>query len=65
VDLDEILYGGDDIEGHIDSIRFNIIAPTIPRWRTFKPLRWLQRFNKLVDLDEILYGADDIEYCLL
>jgi hypothetical protein len=30
VDLDEILYGGDDIEGNLDAIFFNPIASTIP-----------------------------------
>jgi hypothetical protein len=58
VDLDEILYGGDDI-------LFNSVASTIPKWRTFKLLRWVLLLNRLVDLDEILYGGDDAEYCLL
>jgi hypothetical protein len=30
VDLDEILYGGDDTEGDLDAIFFNIVASTIP-----------------------------------
>jgi hypothetical protein len=33
--------------------------------RTFKLLRWVQLFNRLVHLGEILYGGSDIEYCLL
>jgi hypothetical protein len=65
VDLDEILYGGDGIEEDLDSILFNAVASTIPIWRTFKLLKWVQLFNQLVDLDEILYGGDGIEYCLL
>jgi hypothetical protein len=65
VDLDEILYGGDDIEDYLDSILFNAAALTIPKWRTFKLLRWVQLLNRLVDLDEILYGGAAIEYCLL
>jgi hypothetical protein len=65
VDLDEILYGGDDIEDDFDSILFNAVASTIPKWRAFKLLRWVQLLNQLVDLDEILYGGDGIEYCLL
>jgi hypothetical protein len=65
VDSDEILYGGDDIEGDLDFILFNAIASTFLKWRTFKRLRWMQLLNRLVDLDEILYGGDDIEYCLL
>jgi hypothetical protein len=65
VDLDEILYGGDEVEDDIDSILLNLVASTIPKWRTFKLLRWVQLLNGLVDLDEILYGGDGIEYCLL
>jgi hypothetical protein len=65
VDLNEILYGGDDIEDDLDSILFIAVASTIPKWRTFKLLRWEQLLNRLVDLDEILYGGDDIEYCSL
>jgi hypothetical protein len=64
VDLDEILYG-DDIEDDLDSILFNAVAWTIPKWRKFKLLTWVQLFNRLVDLDDILYGGDGIEYCLL
>jgi hypothetical protein len=65
VDLDEIVYGGDDIEDDLDFILFNAVALTVPKWRTFKLLRWLQLLNRLVDLDEIVYGGDDIEYCFL
>jgi hypothetical protein len=36
MDLDDILYGGDDIEEDLDSILFNAVASTIPKWRTFK-----------------------------
>jgi hypothetical protein len=64
VDLVEILYGGDDTEDDLDSILFNAIASTIPKWRTFKLLRWVQLLSRLVDLDEMLYGGDGIEYCL-
>jgi hypothetical protein len=56
------LYGGDDIEDDLDS---NSIASTISNWWTFKFLRWVQLFNRMVDLDEILYGGDGNEYCLL
>jgi hypothetical protein len=38
VDLDEILYGGDDIEGDLGSILFSTVASTIPKWSTF--MRW-------------------------
>jgi hypothetical protein len=63
VDLNEILYGGDDIEDDLDSILFNAVASTIQKLRAFKLLRWMQLLNRLVDLDEILYGVDGIEYC--
>jgi hypothetical protein len=58
VDLDEILYGDDDIEDDLDSILFNTVASTIKKWHTFKLL------NRLVDLNEILYGGNGIEYYL-
>jgi hypothetical protein len=64
VDLDEILYGGDDIEDDLDSILLNPVASTIIRWQTFKLLRWAEILNRLVGLDEILYGGDGIEYYL-
>jgi hypothetical protein len=35
VDLDLILYGGDDIENGLNSILFNAVASTIPKWWTF------------------------------
>jgi hypothetical protein len=63
VDLGEILYGDDGIEYYLDSILLNLVASTIPKWRTFKLLRWVQLLNRLVHLDEILYEGDDIEYC--
>jgi hypothetical protein len=64
-DFDEILFGGDDIEYYLDYMLFNPIALNIPKWRTFKLLRWVQLLNLLLDFDEILYGGDGIEYCLL
>jgi hypothetical protein len=63
VNLNEIFYGGDDIEDGV--IPCNTVAATIPKWRTFKFMRWVQLLNQLVDLDEILYGGDGNEYCLL
>jgi hypothetical protein len=63
--LGEILYGGDGIEGNLDSVPSNAVASIIPKWQAFKLLRWVQLLNRLVDLDEILYGGDGIEYCLL
>jgi hypothetical protein len=65
VDLDEILYGDDGLEGDLDSILLNAVASTIPKWRMFKRLRWVQLLNRSVDLDEIYNGGYGIEYCLL
>jgi hypothetical protein len=65
VDLDEILCGSDDIEDDLDFILFSAVTSAIPKWPTFKLLRWVQLLNHLVDLDEILYAGDGIEYCLL
>jgi hypothetical protein len=59
--LDEISYGGDGIEYYLDYILFNPIASTIPKWLTFKLLRWVLLLNRLVDLDEIVYEDDNIE----
>jgi hypothetical protein len=36
MDLDEILYGGDDNEDDPDSILFKAVSLTIPKWRKFK-----------------------------
>jgi hypothetical protein len=64
VALDEMLYGSDDVEDDTDSILLNLVASTIPKWRTFKLLRWAQLLNRLVYLDEILYVGDGVEYYL-
>jgi hypothetical protein len=66
VDFYESWFAGDAVEYDLDAISFNLVASAIPKWRTFKPLRWVQRnpliiFEPLVDLDEILSGDDDIE----
>jgi hypothetical protein len=56
VDLDEMLHGGDDVEDDIDSILLILVASIIPKWRTFKLLRWAQLLNRFVDLDAIFMG---------
>jgi hypothetical protein len=61
VDLDEILYVGNDIEDDLESILLNPVASTIPKYSTFKLLRWVLLLKRLVELDYILYGDDDIE----
>jgi hypothetical protein len=45
VDLDEILYEGDDVEDNIDTMLLNLVASTIPKRRTFKFLRWCKFWN--------------------
>jgi hypothetical protein len=45
VDLDGILYRTDDTEDDLDFILFNAVASTIPKWRTFKLLRWVHILN--------------------
>jgi hypothetical protein len=41
MDFDEIVYGGDDIEDDHDSVLFSAVASTVPKWRTFKLMRWV------------------------
>jgi hypothetical protein len=36
VDLDEILYGDDDIEDNVNTILLSPVATTIPKWRALK-----------------------------
>jgi hypothetical protein len=36
------MHGGDGIEYYLDYILFNLVASTIPRWRTFKLLWWVE-----------------------
>jgi hypothetical protein len=61
VDLDEILYGDDDIEDDLDSMLLNPVASTISKWRTFKCLRRMNLLNRFVDLDEMLYCGNGIK----
>jgi hypothetical protein len=61
VELDEFFYECDGIEDNHDCIILNPLGSTIPNWRTFKILWWVQLLNRLMDLDEILYGNDDIK----
>jgi hypothetical protein len=45
-------YAGDAIEDDLDATFFNLIASAIPKWRTFKLLRWVQR-NPLIIFEPI------------
>jgi hypothetical protein len=61
VDLDEILDEDDGIEYYLDCILLSSVALTIPKWWTFKFLRWVPLLNRSVDLGEISYGDDDMK----
>jgi hypothetical protein len=37
------------------------VTSIIPKWQTFKLLRWVKLLNRFVDLYEILYACDDVE----
>jgi hypothetical protein len=50
-----------EIEDDLYATIFYLAASTVPKWRTFKLLRWEQLLNWLVDLAQIFYGDDDIE----
>jgi hypothetical protein len=60
MDLNEIMYGDDDIDDDLDSMLFNRVASTISKWRTFK-LRRVHLLNRVVDLDETLYCGNGIK----
>jgi hypothetical protein len=47
VDFCEIQQGAHAIEGDLDAIIVAAAAATIPKWRTFKLLRWVQRLHQL------------------
>jgi hypothetical protein len=47
---------GHAIEDDLDAILFNPAASTIPKWRTFKLLRWMQNLYQLTWDHEILYA---------
>jgi hypothetical protein len=41
----EIQYGGHAIADDLEEIVFDAVAVTIPKWRTFKLLRWMQNLH--------------------
>jgi hypothetical protein len=61
VDLDEILYGDDDIEDNVNSMLFSHVASTISKWPTFKLLRNVHLLNRLVDLAGFFYCGNGIK----
>jgi hypothetical protein len=42
VQFHEIQHGGHATEGEVDAVIFNLVASTVPKWKTFKLLRWTQ-----------------------
>jgi hypothetical protein len=52
----EIQYGGHAIERDLDSTRFIPVASTIPKWRMFKLLRWMQNFPQSMRDHETLFA---------
>jgi hypothetical protein len=62
MNLDETLYGDDDIECDLDTNLCKLVASTISKWWTIKLLWWAHVLNRLANLDEIMYGGDDIKY---
>jgi hypothetical protein len=67
--VDQILYCGDAVEDNIDSTLPNLVALTIPNWRTFNLLRISLLLVRLIDLDKNLNGDDvfecDFDFVLL
>jgi hypothetical protein len=56
VDIYEIQYGDYSVEGDHYYILFNTVGGTIPKWRTFKHLRWIQNLLYSTWDHEILYA---------
>jgi hypothetical protein len=50
MDLDETLYGLDAIKDSLESILLNPVDSAVPKWRTFKFLRRVQR-NPLITFE--------------
>jgi hypothetical protein len=55
VDFCEIQWGGHAIEGDLDAVLFDPVPSTIPKWRTFKRPRWMQKLHQSTWDHEILY----------
>jgi hypothetical protein len=52
VDFHEIWYAGDAIEDDLEVTFFKLVASAIPKWGTFKLLRWVQR-KSLINFEPI------------
>jgi hypothetical protein len=54
-DFYKIQQRGHAIEGDLNSIIFNPLASTIPKWQTFKLLRWTQNLHHSMCNHGVLY----------
>jgi hypothetical protein len=54
VDLYKIELGDHAIEGDLDAIISNVVAATIPKWRMFNLVRWIQNWHQSTQDHEIL-----------
>jgi hypothetical protein len=52
----EIRYGGHAIENDLDDILPNPAPSAIPKWRTFKLMRWMQNLQQSMWDHEILFA---------
>jgi hypothetical protein len=55
VDFYEIQQGGHAIEGNLETVLYNPVSSTIPKWRTFKLLWWMQNLHQSTWGHGILY----------
>jgi hypothetical protein len=55
VECHEIQQGDHATEDDIDTIFSNPVASTVPKWQTFKLLRWMRNLNKSTWDHDILY----------
>jgi hypothetical protein len=55
------------IEDDLDAVLFNPVPSTIPKWQTFKLLRWMQNLHQSTSEHEILYtdGSSKDEQLLM
>jgi hypothetical protein len=62
VDFYEIQQAGHAIEGDLDAVVFNAVAATIPKWPTFKLLRWMHNLHQSTWDHASVYSGRSSEY---
>jgi hypothetical protein len=55
VDFYEVQWWGHAIESDLDAVLFNPVPSTIPKWQTFKLLRWMKNLHQSTWDHKILY----------